>query len=77
VVLGGADGAKAALVAAFSPGAVERGLSAADVIREAAAVVGGGGGGRADAAQAGGKQPEKLAEALDVARESIRRGLSK
>ncbi len=77
VVLGGADGAKAALVATFSPGAVERGLSAADVIREAAAVVGGGGGGRADAAQAGGKQPEKLAEALDVARESIRRSLSK
>ncbi len=76
VVLGGSDGTKAALVASFSPGAVERGLSAAVVIREAAAIVGGGGGGRPDAAQAGGKQPEKLAEALDVARESIRRTLN-
>ena len=72
MVLGGADGGKAALVASFSPGAVERGLSAADVIREAAAVVGGGGGGRADAAQAGGKQPERLDDALDAAREAIR-----
>ena len=39
---------KVALVASFSPGAVERGLSAAAVVREAAAVVGGGGGGRDD-----------------------------
>jgi alanyl-tRNA synthetase len=76
VVLGGVDDGKVALVASFTGGAVERGLSAADVIREAAAVVGGGGGGRDDVAQAGGRQPERLAEALETARAAIRRGLS-
>ena len=77
VVLGGVGDGKVALVAVLSVSAVERGLSAADLIREAAAVVGGGGGGRPDAAQAGGKQPEKLSEALETARESIRRSLTK
>ena len=42
VVLGGAEDGKVALVASFTASAVERGLSAADVVREAAAVVGGG-----------------------------------
>jgi alanyl-tRNA synthetase len=41
------------------------------VIREAAVVVGGGGGGRDTMAQAGGKDPAKLDEALAVAREAI------
>ena len=53
----------------------ERGLSAADVVREAAAVVGGGGGGRDTVAQAGGRDPSRLEEALRVAREAIKRGL--
>ena len=76
VVLGGTDDGKVALVASFTPGAVERGLSAADVIREAAGLVGGGGGGREDVAQAGGREPERLGEALEAARLAIRRGLS-
>jgi alanyl-tRNA synthetase len=76
VVIGGAEDGRVALVAAFSGGAVERGLSAAEVVREAAAIVGGGGGGRDDVAQAGGKDPARLEEALQVAREAIRRGLS-
>ena len=76
VVLGGADDGKVALVASFTDGAVERGLSAAEVVREAAAVVGGGGGGRDDVAQAGGRDPSRLEEALQVAREAIERGLA-
>jgi alanyl-tRNA synthetase len=76
VVLGGVDDGKVALVASFTHSAVERGLSAAAVIREAAAVVGGGGGGRDDVAQAGGREPERLGEALETAREAIRRALS-
>ncbi|MFL5871580.1 MAG: alanine--tRNA ligase, partial [Solirubrobacterales bacterium] len=74
VVLGSSDPeqGKVALVAAFSPSAVERGLSAAEVIRTAAGVVGGGGGGRDEVAQAGGRQPERLAEALEAAHEAIR-----
>jgi alanyl-tRNA synthetase len=75
VVLGGADGEKVGLVALFSKDAVARGLSAAATIREAAAVVGGGGGGRDDMAQAGGRDPEKLDEALATARAAIEREL--
>jgi alanyl-tRNA synthetase len=75
VVLGGANGGKVALVASFTAGAVERGLSASMVIREAAAVIGGGGGGRDDVAQAGGRDPERLDEAIGVARQAIERGL--
>jgi alanyl-tRNA synthetase len=41
------------------------------VIREAAALVGGGGGGRATMARAGGKEPEKLGEALEAAKRRI------
>jgi alanyl-tRNA synthetase len=71
VVLGGADDGKVALVASFSKGVVERGLSAAEVIREAAQIIGGGGGGRENVAQAGGRDPAKLDEALASARQAI------
>ncbi len=73
VVLGSADAAagKVALVGSFAPAAVSAGLSAADVVREAAAITGGGGGGRPEAAQAGGRDPSKLDEALAAARSRI------
>jgi alanyl-tRNA synthetase len=70
-VLGGGDGEKVALVALATPGAIEKGLSAAELVRTAAAVVGGGGGGRDDMAQAGGRDPAKLDEALAAARALI------
>ena len=44
------------------------------VIGEAAPVVGGGGGGRDDMAQAGGRDPSKLDDALTAARDAIERG---
>jgi len=71
VVLGGADDSKVALVASFSNSVVERGLSAAEVVRDAAQVIGGGGGGRDNVAQAGGRDASKLDEALAKAREAI------
>ncbi len=71
VALGGAEGSKVALVVLVSKEAVERGLSAATVVREAAPIVGGGGGGRDDMAQAGGKDPDKLDEALAAARAAL------
>jgi len=71
VTLGGGEGGKVALVVLVSKGAVARGLSAAEIVREAAPIVGGGGGGRDDMAQAGGKDPSKLDEALAVARAAI------
>jgi alanyl-tRNA synthetase len=70
-VLGGGDGEKVALVALATPEAIEKGLSAAELVRAAAGVVGGGGGGRDDMAQAGGKDPSKLDEALAAARTLI------
>ena len=76
VVLGGAGDGKVALVALFADAAVERGLSAATVVREAAALVGGGGGGRDNMAQAGGRDPEKLDDALEAARAAITSALA-
>jgi alanyl-tRNA synthetase len=73
VALGGAEGSKVALVVLVSKEAIERGLSAATVVREAAPIVGGGGGGRDDMAQAGGKDPDKLDEALATARAALER----
>jgi alanyl-tRNA synthetase len=75
LVLGGGDGDKVALVSLASEEAVARGLSAAKLVREAAAVVGGGGGGRDDMAQAGGKDPSKLGDALAAARAAVERDL--
>jgi alanyl-tRNA synthetase len=75
VVLGGEFGGKAGLVALVSKDAVERGISAGSIIREIAPIVGGGGGGRDDMAQAGGKDPSKLDEALAAARAAVEREL--
>jgi len=75
LVLGGGDGDKVALVSLVSEDAIGHGLSAAALVREAAAMVGGGGGGRDDMAQAGGRDPAKLGEALAAARGAIEREL--
>ncbi len=76
VVLGSApDDRKAALVALVSKEAVEQGLSAGSIIKLIAPIVGGGGGGRDDMAQAGGRDPAKLEQALATARTAIEREL--
>jgi alanyl-tRNA synthetase len=59
------------LVAGISKGLVSKGLSADKWVKLAAKVVGGGGGGRPDMAQAGGKDPNKLPEAIDLARKTM------
>ncbi len=72
VVLGGSTSeGKVALVASFSEAAIAKGLSAAEVIKSAAKLVGGGGGGRDNVAQAGGRDPDKLDDALAAARDAI------
>jgi alanyl-tRNA synthetase len=75
VVLGSGASGKVTLLVSASPGAVERGVKAGAVVKAAAAVVGGGGGGRDTMAQAGGRDPEKLPEALETARAEIARAL--
>jgi alanyl-tRNA synthetase len=67
---------KVTLVAGISKELQGRKLSAGDWIRPVATAVGGGGGGRPDMAQAGGKEPAKLPQALQIARETIRKMLA-
>ncbi len=59
---------KVNFVASVSDDIIKLGLKAGDWIREAAKVTGGGGGGRPQMAQAGGKDPAKLGEALEAAK---------
>ncbi len=70
IVLGAVEDGRVHLVANFDPSIAET-LSANDVVRAAAALVGGGGGGRPTMARAGGKEPERLAEALAEAEKLI------
>ena len=65
-MLGTVIDGKVALTAAVSKELIERGLKASDCVRAAAKIVGGGGGGRPDLAEAGGKDPTKLDEALQA-----------
>jgi alanyl-tRNA synthetase len=75
VVLGTRENGKVHLVANFDESVASR-ISASDVVKHAAALVGGGGGGRPTMARAGGKDPEKLPEALDAAQRLIVEALS-
>ena len=64
------------LVTMVTPDLVERGLHAGNIARDTAKVMGGGGGGRPEMAQAGGKQPEKIDEALGGVPALVRQCLS-
>ncbi len=72
VVLASAFGGKVSFVAMASKDAVERGAHCGNIVREAAKAAGGGGGGRPDMAQAGGKDVEKIGEALKCAIEAVK-----
>lgn len=67
VLFGSKNEGKALLLFAATKNAVGKGIDCGAIIREASKIVGGGGGGRKDMAQAGGKSPEKLQEALSEA----------
>lgn len=69
-------GGKANLIAMATQGAVEKGAHAGNLIREIASVVGGGGGGRPNMAQAGGKNPAAIPEALEKALEVMKQQIS-
>ncbi|MCS6846598.1 MAG: alanine--tRNA ligase [Anaerolineae bacterium] len=68
VVLGAIIGEKPSLLVSVTQDLTKKGVDAGKLIREIAPIVGGGGGGRPTLAQAGGKDPSKLGEALDKAR---------
>ena len=67
VVLASVAGGKVSLLAMVTEQAQKAGAHAGNLIKGMAAIVGGGGGGRPNMAQAGGKNPEKVPEALDAA----------
>ena len=68
VVLGARPDGRVALVANLGSGAVAGGQSAAAILKQIAPIVGGGGGGREAMARAGGKDPDRLPDALAAAR---------
>jgi alanyl-tRNA synthetase len=70
VVLGTVEDGRVHLVANFDAAVAEK-LSANDVVKGAASLVGGGGGGRPTMARAGGKDPDRLADALAEAERLI------
>ncbi len=64
IVLGANADGKVSLVAAVTEDLTKQGFHAGKLVKEVASVCGGGGGGRPDMAQAGGKEPSRLADAL-------------
>ncbi len=75
ILLASVSDGKVQLMATMTKDLVAKGLHAGKVVKEAATITGGGGGGRPDMAQAGGKNPEKLPEALKKAKEMIKGGI--
>jgi alanyl-tRNA synthetase len=76
VVLGAVADGKVHLVATVASALVERGVKAGAIVRVAAEVTGGGGGGRDTMARAGGRDPDKLPEAIAAARAAIEAALA-
>ena len=72
VLLGMAHDDKVNFVCKVAKADVKRGLHAGKIIKAAAQAAGGNGGGRPDMAQAGGKEPEKLADALKAGADAVR-----
>ncbi len=75
VVLSAVINDSPSLVAMVTPDLVDRGVHAGNLARDTAKVMGGGGGGRPEMAQAGGRQVEKLDEALRGVPERVRSSL--
>jgi len=71
VVLGAPIEDKVGFVVMATKDVIDRGVHAGNIIREVAKIAGGGGGGRPDMAQAGGKDPSKIEDALKVAQDVI------
>ncbi|MFB4166564.1 alanine--tRNA ligase [Virgibacillus sp. JSM 102003] len=67
ILLAAENNQKVQLAAGVSKDLIEEGLHAGNLIKEAAELCGGGGGGRPDMAQAGGKDPNKINDALKLA----------
>ncbi len=76
IVIGWKDDGKVGLLASVSDDLFAK-IKAGDLIKQIAPLVGGGGGGRPNLAQAGGKNPEKLGDALESAKKLVNESLSR
>ena len=71
VLLGAVQGDKVSFVCKVAKELTKQGYHAGNIVKAAAIAAGGGGGGRPDMAQAGGKDPQKLKEALKAGKEAV------
>lgn len=71
IILASDLGDKVLFVSAVTKDLAKGGIHAGNMVKEAAVIAGGGGGGRPDFAQAGGKNPEKIDEAINAVRKQI------
>lgn len=74
VLLGAVQGDKVSFVCKVDKELTKQGYHAGKIVKAAAVAAGGGGGGRPDMAQAGGKDPQKLEEALKAGKEALKAG---
>lgn len=72
IILGSVSDGKVSFVVSCADPAVKAGAKAGDIVKTAAVICGGGGGGRPGMAQAGGKDPSKIDEALDAAKKKAK-----
>ena len=71
----GSDGKTCKLMVMAGETAVQKGIHAGAIVKEAAPIFGGGGGGRPNFAQGGGTKPDKLANAVQAAEEAVNKQL--
>jgi len=71
----GADEKNARIMVMVGKTALEKGVNANEMVREASAIIGGGGGGKNNFAQGGGTQVNKLPEAIKKTEETIKKQL--
>ncbi|MCB5235703.1 alanine--tRNA ligase [Niallia circulans] len=72
LVLGSVNEGKVNIIAGVTKDLMDKGYHAGKIVKEVASICGGGGGGRPDMAQAGGKDPSKLNDALDFVEEYVK-----
>ncbi|HLR61078.1 MAG TPA: alanine--tRNA ligase [Lentibacillus sp.] len=76
ILLAAENDQKVQLAAGVTKELTTKGLHAGNLIKQAAEICGGGGGGRPDMAQAGGKNPDKINDALDSAKQYVTKHLN-
>jgi len=64
------------LASSATPDVIKKGIHAGNLVKEIAKSIGGSGGGRPDFGQAGGKDPQKLNDALSLVEKQIQKIIS-